>query len=125
MILVDTHVLLWWLGGSDRLGPLARARIEQGAYVSAVSGTELTIRAMLGKVTVPDDFGAQVRRHGFVELPLRLDHADALRAFPELARHDPFDRMLLAQARVEGVDLLTADGRLLGAGLDGVVDARE
>lgn len=125
MILLDSHVLIWWLAGSPRLGPRARDRIGRGAYVSAVSVAELTVKAMLGRLVVPDELGRRAAEVGLVELPLWAAHADALRGLPDdLVRHDPFDRMLLAQASAEGIDLLTADERLLGLGLAQVVDAR-
>lgn len=126
MILCDSHVLIWWLAGSPRLGARARARIAAGTYASAASIAELTVKALLGRLVVPADLGREVARAGFVELPLSAAHADALHALPRaLSTHDPFDRMLLAQAVVEGVDLLTADERLLALGLPFVVDARD
>ena len=125
MLLLDTSALIWVLIDSPRLGVAARALIARSSmvHVSAVSVAELTIKAMLGRVTLPDELPAALRRQSLIELPLSLDHASAMTQFPALVRHDPFDRLLLAQARTAGLDFLTSDAVLLGLGLDFVVDA--
>lgn len=124
-MLLDTHVLLWLLDDSPRLGRRAAEAIAAApaALVSSVSHVELRIKQMIGKVRLPDDFVAAVRDQGLQGLPFTEAHADALARFETLARHDPFDRMLLAQAVVEGVPFATADQRLLELGLPWVVDA--
>lgn len=123
-LLLDTNALLWGLTGDRRLGAGARARIVAGeALFSSVSVLEVTIKTMVGKLDLPGDVAVGAVQAGLVELPFTAAHASALEEFPQLARHDPFDRMLLAQAFVEGRELLTADAELLGLGHDGVVDA--
>ena len=125
MILLDSQVLVWSLTKPSRLGRRALARIESGreVHVSAASIWELTIKSMLGKVQVPDDLAANIVDLGFIPLAVTTDHAAAVREFPELLRHDPFDRLLVAQAHHLGMQLLTADRVLLGLSHDFVVDA--
>jgi len=126
LILLDTHVLLWVLAHPDRIGPRSRSVIEKAATVhySAVSIAEVTIKQMLGRLRVPDDLGAEAEAAGFVALPLRPDHPRGLEEFGELIRHDPFARLLLAQAVTERCRFLTADGRLLGLARHWILDAR-
>jgi PIN domain nuclease of toxin-antitoxin system len=123
--LLDTHVLLWALDGSDRLGPAARELLLANAataYVSAASTWELQIKRSLGKVELPDDLVARVEASGFKELVVRHRHTEALESI-SLPHRDPFDRMLLAQAQVEGMTFLTVDRLILGTALAFVVDA--
>lgn len=115
-MLLDTNSLLWVLTDASRLGPLSRqALAAETVYSSPISVVELRIKSVLGRVTVPDDLVDVIRAAGIVELPFLDQHADALREFPQLDRHDPFDRMLLAQASTARVILLTADRVLLDA----------
>ncbi|WP_219419136.1 type II toxin-antitoxin system VapC family toxin [Pseudonocardia nigra] len=110
-VLLDTHVLLWWMAEMPRLGSAARAAIdspETDVHISAVTVGEIEIKRALGKLDAPDDMPEQMDRHGFTELPLTVRHAVAVRELP-LHHKDPFDRMLVAQARVEGLTLVTAD----------------
>lgn len=125
MILLDSQVALWLVDDSSRLGPSARRRVEAASVVYVSAGTiwELTIKAMLGKLELPDDFAQLLLAQGIASLPIRADHAAAIAGFPELIRHDPFDRLLIAQAKRERLDLLTADKVLLAGGYDFVVDA--
>ncbi len=125
MLLLDSQALLWVLSGSTRLGPRARQLLEASSavHVSAASVWELTIKSMLGKLDLPTGLPAILDEQGFAVLDVTADHAEGLRAFPELIRHDPFDRLIIAQAHREGLRLLTADRVLLGLGQDFVVDA--
>ena len=108
-LLLDTHVLLWWAGNDARLGQRARRSLATGdVAVSAVSGWEIEVKRVRGRLDAPDDLAGLLAEQGFRELPLTLRHAvDAGR----LPRHhdDPFDRALVAQARAEGLRLVTAD----------------
>jgi len=126
MLLLDTHVPLWVAAAPDRLGRRCRALIDQAThvYVSSVSSAEMVLKHMVGRLTVPSDFGRWLDEQGFRQLPFTREHAASLMHFPELARHDPFDRMLLAQALSEGLTFVTADRRLLALDRDWVVDAR-
>jgi PIN domain nuclease of toxin-antitoxin system len=122
--LLDTHVLLWVFEDSPRLGSGARDRIRDSTavYVSAASTWELAIKAAIGKIELPNDFDDAIDRSGLRDLPVTRRHtlATDLTALPH---KDPFDAVLVAQARVERLTLLTADSKLLKAVPD-AVDAR-
>lgn len=126
MILLDTQVALWLLFAPERIGDRARQAISDAETVgfSAVSIAEITIKKMLGRLDVPDDVARQLERSGLTLIALDADHAAAVAGFPELLRHDPFDRLLLAQASVERASLITADRVLLSLNLPQVMDAR-
>ncbi len=126
MILLDTQVALWLLYQPERVGRRATQTIEGAESVafSTVSIAEITIKKMLGRLDVPDDVARQWERSGLTQLALNADHASALSAFPQLVRHDPFDRLILAQARVEQAALVTADRVLLSLDLPQMIDAR-
>jgi PIN domain nuclease of toxin-antitoxin system len=125
MLLLDSQALLWLLDDNPRLGPQARKAITsaQGVHVSAATVWELTIKAMLGKLTVPADLGSRLTRQGLELLRVTAEHAEAIRDFPELTRHDPFDRLILAQASRAGLQLLTAEHVLLDLRRDFILDA--
>jgi PIN domain nuclease of toxin-antitoxin system len=111
-LLLDTHTFLWWLTDDRKLGRKARAAItDTGSvvHVSAASCWEMAIKATLGRIDLGGaDLAAEIPANGFVELPITARHA--LRA-GDLPRHhaDPFDRMLVAQALVEELVLVTHD----------------
>ena len=112
-LLLDTHVLLWWLAEDDRLTPTMREAIADPAtpvMVSAASAWEMAIKAGLGKLTIPGDLAGELERQGFDELPVTVQDGVAAGALP---RHhaDPFDRMLIAQAVRQRFVLVTADRR--------------
>ena len=111
-LLLDTHVWLWWLGDDRRLGRRARQALgnpRNEVYVSAVSAWEIAIKIALGKVRVAKaDLEVEIEANGFVELAVRTRHA--LRAGGLGPIHeDPFDRMLVAQAQVEDLAVVTGD----------------
>jgi PIN domain nuclease of toxin-antitoxin system len=108
-LLLDTHALIWWDEG-DGLTQNAVSAIQSAdqVYVSAASGWEIALKASLGRLSPSRTVTAAVAESGFEELPVRLIHADALRDLPWHHR-DPFDRILVAQARVEGLTLVTRD----------------
>jgi PIN domain nuclease of toxin-antitoxin system len=123
-LLLDTHVVLWLLDDSDRLGIRARDRITASAavYVSAASTWELATKAAIGKLTMPDDLGDALDSSGLRDLPITRRHTLAYDP-AALPHKDPFDALLLAQATVEQLVVCTADVKLLTA-LPGSVDAR-
>jgi PIN domain nuclease of toxin-antitoxin system len=125
MLLLDSQALLWVLDDSPRLGPQARQAITsaQGVHVSAATVWELAIKSMLGKLTVPADLSTRLPQQGLELLSVSAEDAEAIREFPELTRHDPFDRLIVAQASRAGLRLLTADHVLLGLGRDFILDA--
>jgi PIN domain nuclease of toxin-antitoxin system len=112
-LLLDTHVLLWWLFDDDRLTPAMRAAIADprtSVAVSAASAWEMAIKATRGKLTIPEDLAEEIARQGFEGLPVTVEDSLAAGALP---RHhdDPFDRMLIAQAARRRFVLVTADRR--------------
>lgn len=123
-LLLDTHVLLWLLEDNPRLGTAARERITESAavFASAASTWELAIKAAIGKLTLPGDFDDAIGRSGVQDLPITRRHALASDV-TALPHKDPFDAILVAQATVERLTLLTADAKLLAAVPD-AVDAR-
>jgi PIN domain nuclease of toxin-antitoxin system len=123
-ILVDSHVALWWLEGNDSLGSQCRQLIENAdeAYFSVVTPWELGIKRALGKLTMPDGLVAALQSGGFVPLAVSADHAERAPALPAHHR-DPFDRMLVAQAQLEALALVSAD-QALGVYDIELVDAR-
>ncbi len=125
MLLLDSQALLWLLDDNPRLGARARQAImsAQGVHVSAATVWELTIKTMLGKLSVPVDFSKRLTAQGLVLLSITAEHAEAIRDFPELTGHDPFDRLLVAQACRAGLRLLTADQVLLNLGREFILDA--
>lgn len=127
-MLLDTNALLWLVHDSPRLGPVSRDLIDgkRRVHYSSISVTEITIKHMLGRMPLPGGAGFPeiFERSGLTELPLRANHAATLLDFGALARHDPFDRMLLAQAKQERLTLLTSDSTLLALDEDWIVDAR-
>lgn len=109
-LLVDTHAVLWFVGGATELRPDARGAIESAdrTYVSAASIWELAVKHALGRLLAPDDLPERLHDLGFIELALGWEHA---RVAGELPMHhrDPFDRMLVAQAIVERLTIVTRD----------------
>ena len=115
-ILLDTHALIWWLEGGGSLSPGARRAIsdrDTTVLVSAASAWEIAIKHQIGKFRVPDlikDFRGRIESEGFVELPITIEHAVTAGTLPG-AHKDPFDRVLIAQSRVEDVSIVTRDER--------------
>ena len=104
-------MLLWCLSDPGRLSRRTRRRIESAAepvLVSVVSAWEIEVKRALGKLTAPDDLERQLVEKRFAELELRFEHVRQLNTLPDLHR-DPFDRMLVAQARSEDLTIVTAD----------------
>jgi PIN domain nuclease of toxin-antitoxin system len=111
---------------SPKLGAKARHVIGSATavHVSAASLWEIAVKAMLGKLRAPADLSDLLASQGLVPLSITAAHAEAIRAFPELLRHDPFDRLLIAQAKVDRLSLITADRVLLAGGYEWLIDAR-
>lgn len=115
-LLLDTHVFLWWLADDPALGLAARqeiARTENLVFISAATLWEIGIKKALGKLEAPDHLSEVVEEERFLGLPVNLQHAERVGVLPTHHR-DPFDRMLVSQAQLEGLVLVTAD-RLLAA----------
>jgi PIN domain nuclease of toxin-antitoxin system len=113
-LLIDTQILLWSLMEPKKLSSLGRELVsapENTVFLSAVSMWEIRIKESIGKLQLPLKFAEQVAELGFEDLPLTTQHTEWLRELPLLHR-DPFDRILIAQAKAEGLKLLSADSRL-------------
>lgn len=112
-LLLDTHVLLWWLADDPALSKQARRLIadEPEVFVSAASAWEIAIKRALGKLEAPEDLLAALDEDGIGRLPIEFEHAAIAGALP-CHHDDPFDRMLVAQAQREGFTLLTSDARI-------------
>jgi len=112
-LLLDTHVVLWELEGSRRVSQAAQEAIAQATELlfSVVSFAEIGVKTAIGKLSVPRDLREHVRRSGIRVLHLDADQALAVADLPTHHR-DPFDRLLIAQARSEGLTIVTADRRI-------------
>ena len=108
-LLLDTHVVPWWLSDDPTLAAELKDRLdhEPDVYVSAATIWEVAIKQSLGKLK-PDDLPERVRDSGFRRLDITAEHGIAAARFPLLHR-DPFDRMLIAQAKTEQLTLVTRD----------------
>ena len=117
-VLVDTHFLVWWAAGR-RIPKRAESLIQDPTnelYASAASVWEIAIKVGLGRLDVdPADMVRALDAGGFTALPVTTRHAIAVAALPDIHR-DPFDRLLVAQSRVENLCLLTHDQVLEGYG---------
>jgi PIN domain nuclease of toxin-antitoxin system len=112
-LLLDTHATLWWQAEDRRLSREARRAIATAdiVWVSSASGWEAAIKVANGRLRLREPVGVTLIADGFTELPVTLRHAEE---FLRMPRHhgDPFDRMLIAQARVEGATVVTHDRAL-------------
>jgi len=113
-LLLDTHVLLWWLTDDPSLEKDAKAAIADptsAVFVSAATAWEIAIKQAIGKLEAPSDLERQIKLNRFEPLSISIAHAYSAGTLP---RHhdDPFDRMLVAQALAEGLTIVTRDPRL-------------
>jgi PIN domain nuclease of toxin-antitoxin system len=121
--LLDTHALLWWVEGDERITPKLRRLIgqpDEDVFVSAATAWEIATKARIGKLRTPDallqDFVEAIEMLGFLPLPILLRHGYDAGQLPG-AHRDPFDRMLAAQARAEGLTLISADPAFASLGV--------
>lgn len=114
-LLLDTHVVLWELEGTRAVGPTAQAAIERATELtfSVVSFAEIGVKAAIGKLAVPADLHQHIVQSGLRILGLAPDHGLGVADLP-MHHRDPFDRLLIAQARSEGLTIVTADERIAG-----------
>ena len=117
-ILLDTHCWLWWLSTPDRLGEEVLRCVEDPAndvFLSAASSWEIAIKHALGKLPLPEPparfVPERLRRDGILPLPIQHAHSLHVASLPQHHR-DPFDRLLIAQAQLERMHLVTADSQL-------------
>ncbi|MCG8584949.1 MAG: type II toxin-antitoxin system VapC family toxin [Pirellulales bacterium] len=110
-LLLDTHVVLWWLDDPHQLSETARTAIEEPentVFVSAVVAWEIAIKRGLGKLTAPPNLAVAIAAAGFASLPITVAHALGIETLPTPHR-DPFDRLLVAQALLEDCTLVSRD----------------
>lgn len=110
-LLLDTHTFLWWITDAPRLSAEARAAVaspSNAVSISAATVWELAIKRASGKLEVDVDLGEQIELSGFSALPITIEHGLAAGALPP-HHGDPFDRMLIAQAKAEGLTIVTRD----------------
>ena len=114
MLLLDTHVLLWWLDDPVSLEAPARRLIadpRNRVFVSAAVAWEITIKRQLGKLEAPDDLEAALEQERFQHLPITVGHALAVAELPAI-HGDPFDRIQIAQARLDALTIVTRDATI-------------
>jgi PIN domain nuclease of toxin-antitoxin system len=113
--LLDTHAFLWWILDDEQLSSNARSTIRDARnelFLSAASGFEIAVKASLGKLDLPSDLGRfvaeQLGLNRIRQLPISMEHSLAVYDLP-LHHRDPFDRLIVAQARVERLPVITID----------------
>ena len=117
-LLLDTHILLWVLGEPQRIAPGIRRDIEDlsnAVLISAVCAWEIATKVRIGKWTdakvLIDNFGQHLATAGLLALPVTIEHARHAGLMPGVQK-DPFDRLIAAQAILEGMSVVTADPKL-------------
>ena len=119
MLLLDTHVVLWWLDDPAALDAPARRLIadpRNRVFVSAAVAWEITIKRQLGKLDAPDNLETALTEERFQHLPITVRHVLAVAELPAI-HGDPFDRIQIAQARLEGLTIVTRDATIPGYGV--------
>lgn len=112
-LLLDTHTLIWVFDANPKLSQAAREAISEGeneVFVSAVTAWEIAIKRGLGKLELRGDYRRGLERYRFTPLTISTEHALAVEALPQ-HHADPFDRLLIVQAQLENLTLVTRDGR--------------
>ena len=113
-LLLDTHILLWWLAASSELPESAEKLLRDNknpVFVSSATMWEIAIKRSLGKLDIPNTYRDDIADQGFRELSITWDHALKTELLPSINR-DPFDRMLVAQALSEDLTLVTTDDNI-------------
>ncbi|HEY2054286.1 MAG TPA: type II toxin-antitoxin system VapC family toxin [Solirubrobacterales bacterium] len=119
--MLDTHVVLWWMAGEpERIGKEARQAIDGGKepiVISAVVIWEIAIKRRLGKLDAPEDLLTRLEQADVDLLPITARHADRVGTLP-MHHQDPFDRLLVAQADIDGLALVSADSAMRRYGVE-------
>ncbi|WP_069790385.1 type II toxin-antitoxin system VapC family toxin [Cyanobacterium sp. IPPAS B-1200] len=113
--LLDTHILLWWLGNDNRLPPKIRSVIsnpENIIFISSATVWEMSIKKSLGKLSVPNNLLEKLNDNNFTVLNITAEHGLSVTELP-LHHKDPFDRMLIAQALIEQLTIITIDTKFI------------
>jgi PIN domain nuclease of toxin-antitoxin system len=114
-LLLDTHAFLWWDSNDARLPDSLRSEVaspRNQVFVSAATVWEIAIKRASGKLIFGRAVGRAIQEHDFEPLPITVAHAEWAGSLPQLHR-DPFDRLLVAQAQLEGLVLVTVDDQIL------------
>lgn len=125
--LLDTNVILHSAIAPNKLGKNTVRILEEypNVYFSPISITEIEIKSLRGKLPVLKSIFEDLTNQDFLEKPYLSKHAVEVKTFPSLVDHDPYDRMLMAQASVENLTLITADKKLLALNLSWIFDAAD
>lgn len=118
-LLLDTHAFLWWDSNDARLPEMLRLAIaspRNEVFVSAATALEIAIKRASGKLTFAQPVGEAILGHEFLALAITIEHAELAGSLPKIHR-DPFDRLLVAQAQLEGLVLATVDDQILRYGV--------
>jgi PIN domain nuclease of toxin-antitoxin system len=113
-LLLDTHILLWWLSQNQKLLPTEKEIItdpDNLILISAATAWEIAVKKMIGKLEAPDDLPAALAANNFLELPITIKHSQKLYQLP-LHHQDPFDRIMVAQAMSEDLTFMTRDPKI-------------
>jgi PIN domain nuclease of toxin-antitoxin system len=113
-LLLDTHILIWWLSEASRLSQTEIDLITDSdnfIFVSAATAWEIAVKKMIGKLKAPDDLPAALAINNFLELPITIEHSQKLYQLP-LHHNDPFDRIMIAQAISEDLTFMTRDTKI-------------
>ncbi len=124
-VLLDTHVAVWVAGSPSKLGPKAKRLIQtaRDVSISSISIAELNMKSMIGGIKIPSYLSEQFQNANIQVSYFGTESANEILRFGSLAKHDPFDRLILAQASASDAKLLTADRALLALDLEFVIDA--
>lgn len=114
--LLDTHTFIWWMESGDRLSPKTKIILQdlrQEIFVSIASVWDIVLKQSKGKLKIPRDIKGGIIKAGFKILPIEFSHVLEVRKLPLHKDHrDPFDRMLVSQAKVEKLTLITSDPKI-------------
>ena len=113
-IILDTHIILWWLNDDKELSVIHREIISNTdnlCYISAATIWEISIKTALDKLKISPGYISELKNEGFLQLNVNWLHCDFVRELP-LIHKDPFDRLLIAQAKIEDMILLTNDNNI-------------
>lgn len=113
-LLLDTHIIIWWLNDDEQLKSIHKKLIADPnnlCYISSASIWEISIKSSLGKLKIPSSYFEILKEQGFLELSINWFHCKEIKKLPDIHR-DPFDRMLISQAKIEDMTLLTVDDNI-------------
>ena len=118
-LLLDTHVVLWWLADDPTLAADIKERLdhEPDVYVSPATVWEVAVKQSIGKIDKPADLAERIRDSGFLHLNITAEHGIIAGRLP-LIHRDPFDRLLIAQAQAEHLTLVTRDAEIPKYGVE-------